>query len=263
MVKQRLTLSIDSVSGTAIKTVCIYTFNSWNSPMGTISTLQLKKLKHSSVRKSRFIIWLFRAPHVEGEISQYWWSPGWLHVADTFCLPPIRDASEKAILGFFSHVGEGKERAGTAWQKRLGKQLPSYFNGGALPTPPHPPWGHIRSRCWMDVMSVSSETQPSPREPRRSVLWRSPAWLWASIRPRRRVGPEGSCLWEPRSRKGCGFLAAQNSANWSLCLSQEMQVFLLNALPCAVSLLKNRVLHGRDGTVPANMLFITHRALTV
>lgn len=33
---------------------------------------------------------------------------------DTFCLMPISDASGKAVLGFFSYVGEGKERAGTA-----------------------------------------------------------------------------------------------------------------------------------------------------
>lgn len=42
----------------------------------------------------------------------------------------------------------------------------------------------------------------------------------------------------------------------------SLSAFLLNALLCAVSLLKNRVLHGRDGTVPANV-FITHGALTI
>lgn len=44
---------------------------------------------------------------------------------------------------------------------------------------------------------------------------------------------------------------------------QSLSVFLLNGLRCAVSLLKYHVLHGRDGAVPANMLFITHRSLTI
>lgn len=43
----------------------------------------------------------------------------------------------------------------------------------------------------------------------------------------------------------------------------SLSIFSLNDLLRAVSLLKNHELPGRNGTMPANMLFITHRSLTV
>lgn len=43
----------------------------------------------------------------------------------------------------------------------------------------------------------------------------------------------------------------------------SLSIFPLNSLLHAVSLLKNHELHGRDGTMPANMLFIIHRSLTI
>lgn len=132
MMLQKLTLNICSMPGTAVKTVDVFT------PL-ICKIAQWGLSPFCSWRNWGKAMWgnqLFRVPHVEGKIPPNECSPGWLHVADIFCLMPIRDASKKAILGFCSHVGEGKERAGTALENRLGKLLASWLNSSHLPTPP-------------------------------------------------------------------------------------------------------------------------------
>lgn len=184
--------------------------------MGTISILQLKKRRQSAVRKSRCDIWLLRAPPVESKVAQNWGSPG-------RSMWPTHSTSCQSVMllkRLFSASSpmweqERKARAGTACEKRLGKQLASCFNGGPLPTRPT-----TRPRPEADAGGMWWAFPVGPSHQLGLCAWSSSAWLWASLRP------EGACLWEIRTGKGCGFLSAQDSTHQRWFLSQATHVHL-------------------------------------